>query len=113
MTESSVIPDIKHATGVIHELLAMGVGISIDDFGTGHSSLASIRDLSPTEVKIDQSFVRASATSPRDTAMVRAARRPVILAGVEIHRFGLQCELLEFASGAGIPMAATMLGKAR
>ena len=69
VTESSVIPDIKHATGVIHELLAMGVGISIDDFGTGHSSLASIRDLSPTEVKIDQSFVRtrlrrAPATRP-------------------------------------------------
>jgi indolepyruvate decarboxylase len=42
---------------------------------------------------------------------IAAARRPVILAGVEIHRFGLQCELLEFAQGAGIPMAATMLGK--
>ncbi len=28
-----------------------------------------------------------------------------------MHRFGLQCELLEFAQGAGIPMAATMLGK--
>ena len=37
--------------------------------------------------------------------------RPVILAGVEIHRFGLQDRLLALAEGAGIPMAATMLGK--
>lgn len=42
---------------------------------------------------------------------IAAARQPIILAGVEIHRFGLQCELLEFAQGAGIPIATTMLGK--
>ena len=40
-----------------------------------------------------------------------ASRRPVILAGVEIHRFGLQDRLLALAEGAGIPMAATMLDK--
>lgn len=42
---------------------------------------------------------------------IRAARRPVIVAGVEMHRFGLQERLLAFAEGAGIPMTATMLGK--
>jgi indolepyruvate decarboxylase len=42
---------------------------------------------------------------------IAAAQRPIILAGVEIHRFGLQCPLLEFAQKAGIPIAATMLGK--
>ena len=73
VTESSVISNPEAATAVIQELLAMGVGISIDDFGTGHSSLAYIKDLSPSEVKIDQSFVSVSANSPRDTALVRAA----------------------------------------
>ncbi len=42
---------------------------------------------------------------------IAAAQRPIILAGVEIHRFGLQCPLLEFAHKANIPIAATMLGK--
>jgi indolepyruvate decarboxylase len=42
---------------------------------------------------------------------ISAAQRPVIIAGVEIHRFGLQDMLLEFAEGAGIPITATMLGK--
>ena len=102
VTESSVIPDIKHATGVIHELLAMGVGISIDDFGTGHSSLASIRDLSPTEVKIDQSFVRASATSPRDTAMVRAAVELGRSLGMQIVAEGVETpEVLRIMAAVG------------
>jgi indolepyruvate decarboxylase len=45
------------------------------------------------------------------TRRIASAQRPIILAGVEIHRFGLQCPLLEFAHRAGIPIAATMLGK--
>ena len=43
--------------------------------------------------------------------LVSASQRPVILAGVEIHRFGLQKQLLALAEGAGIPIATTMLGK--
>jgi indolepyruvate decarboxylase len=42
---------------------------------------------------------------------ISAARRPVILAGVEIHRFGLQEQLLRLAEGAGIPITTTLLGK--
>jgi indolepyruvate decarboxylase len=42
---------------------------------------------------------------------ISASRRPVILADVEVHRFGLQERLLAFAEGAGIPMTSTVLGK--
>ncbi len=45
------------------------------------------------------------------TRRIGQSTRPVIIAGVEIHRFGLQDKLLAFAEGAGIPIAATMLGK--
>ena len=45
------------------------------------------------------------------TAMLRAARRPVILAGVEIHRFGLQAALVHLVNRSGYPVAATLLGK--
>lgn len=43
--------------------------------------------------------------------LITASRRPVIIAGIEIHRFGLQDELLGLAELAGIPIAATLLGK--
>lgn len=43
--------------------------------------------------------------------MINAAKQPVILAGVELHRFGLGKELIEFAENAGIPIAALLLGK--
>lgn len=45
------------------------------------------------------------------TALVARSQRPVILAGVEIHRFGLQDQLLRLAEEAGIPIATTLLGK--
>jgi indolepyruvate decarboxylase len=45
------------------------------------------------------------------TAMLRVARRPVILAGVEVHRFGLQGTLVRLVERTGYPVAATLLGK--
>jgi indolepyruvate decarboxylase len=44
-------------------------------------------------------------------ALLTAARQPVILADVEIHRFGLQDELLRLAESTGMPIATTILGK--
>ena len=45
------------------------------------------------------------------SAMLRSAKRPVILAGVEMHRFGLQAPLLRLVEESGLPIAATLLGK--
>jgi len=45
------------------------------------------------------------------TRRISQSRRPVILAGVEIHRLGLQSQLLALAEGAGIPITTTLLGK--
>ena len=54
----------------------------------------------------------ATAEAIRETReRLAAAKRPVIVAGVEIHRFGLQDEMLRLAESAEIPIAATMLGK--
>jgi len=44
-------------------------------------------------------------------AMLGKARRPAILAGVEMHRFGLQEQLIQLVEGSGFPVAATLLGK--
>lgn len=45
------------------------------------------------------------------TAMINAARQPVIIADVELHRFGLQKQLLRLAQNTNIPVASTLLGK--
>lgn len=66
----------------------------------------------PLEVKIPQSDSLALAEAVEEAARrIEAARQPVFLLGVEIHRFALQGEVLELAESSGIPMTATMLGK--
>lgn len=65
-----------------------------------------IRDLHETS----DSLVLAEALSEA-AALLNAAKQPVILADVEVHRFGLQEDLLKLAEKTGIPVAATILGK--
>ncbi len=102
VTESAVIIDTAEAGRVIQELLKMDVGISIDDFGTGHTSLAYMKDLSASEVKIDQSFVRTSADSPRDAAFVRAAVELGHSLGMQVVAEGVEtAEVLRVLSTVG------------
>ncbi len=61
---------------------------------------------------VRQNDPEATLEAIRETIeLLDAARKPVIVAGVEIHRFGLQDELLKLAEAAEIPIATTMLGK--
>jgi len=53
----------------------------------------------------------AAAAANEAVELLAAAERPLILAGVEIHRFGLQDQLLALAEGSQIPIATTLLGK--
>ncbi len=71
VTESAAIADPDAAVGVLRELRALGVGVSIDDFGSGHASIAYLARLPVTELKIDRSFVSRMCESPRDEAIVR------------------------------------------
>lgn len=62
--------------------------------------------------KVRQLDPQATSEAIAETVQrIRAAERPVIVAGVELHRFGLQNELLTLAESSGIPIATTMLGK--
>jgi diguanylate cyclase (GGDEF)-like protein len=63
VTESSAMDDIEVTTRVLGQLDKLGVHISIDDFGTGHSSLSYLRKLPADELKIDRSFVMDLETS--------------------------------------------------
>ena len=57
VTESSAVHEVVDATTKLQELREMGVQISIDDFGTGHSSLSQLHQLPVDELKVDRSFV--------------------------------------------------------
>ena len=70
--EDEMIEEQSTAREVLTKLGEMGVGIAIDDFGTGHSSLARLRHLPVTSLKIDRSFVAGAVTSDDDLAIVRA-----------------------------------------
>ncbi|MET0857365.1 MAG: EAL domain-containing protein [Telluria sp.] len=70
LTESLVMGDIDQAIGTMHALKKLGVQLSIDDFGTGHSSLSYLKRFPIDVLKIDQSFVRDIGTHPDHAAMV-------------------------------------------
>jgi EAL domain-containing protein (putative c-di-GMP-specific phosphodiesterase class I) len=57
---------------VVHRLKALGVRIAMDDFGTGHSSLATLQAVPFDRIKIDRSFVGQVETSKQAAAIVRA-----------------------------------------
>jgi EAL domain-containing protein (putative c-di-GMP-specific phosphodiesterase class I) len=72
LTERAVGQDPRRALGILHRLRALGVGLSLDDFGTAASSLALLRRLPLDEVKVDRSFVTRMTHDERDSAIVRA-----------------------------------------
>ncbi|HEY8233496.1 MAG: putative bifunctional diguanylate cyclase/phosphodiesterase [Burkholderiales bacterium] len=75
VTESAVMNDAGRAAEVLASLTGRGVAVSIDDFGTGFSSLGLLRRLAVNELKIDKSFVIGMSGDLRgseDTAIVRS-----------------------------------------
>jgi len=72
ITESTIIEDLDFTRMVLHELQQMGVHISIDDFGTGHSSLSRLQLLPLHNLKIDKSFVQALTQDVKVAHIVKA-----------------------------------------
>jgi diguanylate cyclase (GGDEF)-like protein/PAS domain S-box-containing protein len=70
LTESGLITDGPQARENIRQLNALGVRLSIDDFGTGHAGFAYLNDFPIDEIKIDRSFVGKLDSSPEATAIV-------------------------------------------
>jgi EAL domain-containing protein (putative c-di-GMP-specific phosphodiesterase class I) len=72
VTESAAMKDSGAAIAALNSWRALGVGISIDDYGTGQSSLAYLQTLPATELKIDKSFVTDLSSNARNAIMVRS-----------------------------------------
>ncbi len=73
ITENTVMQDIHHAISVLECLRDIGVRISMDDFGTGHSSLAQIKNMPLHELKIDKSFIMTLMSDEQNKAIVHTA----------------------------------------
>jgi diguanylate cyclase (GGDEF)-like protein len=72
ITEGSMMVDRDRARRVLQDLRALGVRISIDDYGTGYSSLAYLGHLPIDELKIDRSFIAGLLSSATNAAIVRS-----------------------------------------
>jgi EAL domain-containing protein (putative c-di-GMP-specific phosphodiesterase class I) len=72
ITESAIFDDPGHAIENLQHLHSLGCKISIDDYGTGYSSLAALRRLPLHELKIDKTFVTGMARDANDAVIVRS-----------------------------------------
>lgn len=71
LTENLIINNLD-VIDTIHRLKKLGVNISLDDFGTGNSSLNYLRELPVDRIKIDQSYIRNITTKKGDEAIIKA-----------------------------------------
>jgi diguanylate cyclase (GGDEF)-like protein len=72
VTESAAMDDPHRAVAVLAALRATGIGVSVDDFGTGNASIEYLAKLPATEIKIDRSFITDILDDPRAEAIVRS-----------------------------------------
>jgi EAL domain-containing protein (putative c-di-GMP-specific phosphodiesterase class I)/ActR/RegA family two-component response regulator len=73
VTESRLMGDLRAPLEVLTRLRLKGFRLSIDDFGTGHSSLVKLRDLPFDELKVDRGFVHLAGTDPTIRAIYDAS----------------------------------------
>ena len=71
ITEGTALRDLVRSVEILGELRGRGVGVAIDDFGIGYSSLAYLKDLPVAALKIDRTFL-LGIPNPRDAAIVSA-----------------------------------------
>ena len=72
LTETAAVSNLTHADRLMQRIRLLGCSFALDDFGTGLSSLAYLKSLPVSVLKIDGSFVRDAGTNQRTEAMVRA-----------------------------------------
>jgi c-di-GMP phosphodiesterase Gmr len=72
VTEDAFVPKTHFQDEILPIFRKLGVGISIDDFGIGYSSLSALADITADEIKIDRSFITDIHKRPRSQGILRA-----------------------------------------
>ena len=92
ITESALMRDEKTSLAVLQELKRVGVRVSLDDFGTGFSSLALLKIIPVDTLKIDRSFIRDVANDSDDAAIVSAILAMAEQLGLTVVAEGVETE---------------------
>ncbi len=92
LTESLVLQDIARSIEKMEVLCNVGIRVSLDDFGTGHSSLTYLKRLPLEQIKIDQSFICDIITDASDAVIVRAIIVMCNALGMEVIAEGVETE---------------------
>ncbi|QLF69536.1 EAL domain-containing protein [Peteryoungia desertarenae] len=106
ITETAVMTSAETARRIIHDLKSAGIRISLDDFGTGQSSLGRLRDFPFDKVKIDRAFVSALTTDRTSEHIIRAIVTMCDGLGLEVVAEGIETateaqKLREFGCAMG------------
>jgi EAL domain-containing protein (putative c-di-GMP-specific phosphodiesterase class I) len=91
ITESMPMTDIEVMVPRLVDLRALGLGVSLDDYGTGHASAGQLADLPVTEVKLDRTLIQDEASHPAEVlsdvvAQAHARGIRVVAEGIETPR---------------------------
>ncbi len=92
ITESALMEDPVKAHQTVTRLYEMGIEISIDDYGTGYSSLAYVKKLPIHELKIDREFVKNMIDNHQDTAIVQSTIELGHNLGLKVVAEGIESE---------------------
>jgi diguanylate cyclase (GGDEF)-like protein len=90
LTEDVALSNSLLVKRQLDELKAMGIAISMDDFGKGYSNLSFIRDLELSAIKIDKTFVLELSESPVNSAIVKATKIICDAKGCETYAEGIE-----------------------
>jgi diguanylate cyclase (GGDEF)-like protein/PAS domain S-box-containing protein len=102
ITESAMLHDSERALRVIRDIHSLGIALSIDDFGTGFSSLAYLRELPVHAVKLDKSFVTHLHERADDRSIVNGTVRMAHELGLKVVAEGVESEwAAQYLSDAG------------
>ena len=92
LTESIVIDDVDEVISRMQTLKALGIGFSMDDFGTGFSSLSYLKRLPLDQLKIDRAFVSDLASDPNDGVIARTIITMGKTLGLDVIAEGVETE---------------------
>jgi diguanylate cyclase (GGDEF)-like protein len=89
ITESTLMADPDHARHVLQSIASLGVYISVDDYGTGYSSLAYLKSLPINTLKIDQTFISQMLISAQDEIIVKSTIQLAHNLGLDVTAEGI------------------------
>lgn len=110
VTETAVIDEPERALRHIEQFADAGLGVSIDDYGSGLSSLAYLREIRAEELKIDKAFILDLADSRKNTLLVRSTIDLAHSLGLKVTAEGVETEeAYALLAGMGCDLAQGFL----